>query len=141
MDKDGQNSSVGRKIKGRLESRFLCADLVQVTWTAKGQLHEHGGNLEDTSPSGCRLLMDQTIPEGTAVEIRCGSNVFNGTVRSTRASDIGFDLGIQFTQKGTWKREDFEPRHLLDLNALLREAAGRGRCLKKASPAGISLFR
>jgi hypothetical protein len=121
MDKDGQNSPARKKTEGRLESRFLCADLVHVIWAADGQLHEDDGNLEDVSPSGCRLLMGQTISENTAVEIRCGDHVFNGTVRYTRTSDLGFDLGIQFAQRGTWKREDFEPQHLLDVNTLLRE--------------------
>src|ERR1017187_6428644 len=88
MDKDGQNSPARKKTEGRLESRFLCADLVHVTWAADGQLHEDDGNLEDVSPSGCRLLMGQTISENTAVEIQCGDNVFNGTVRYTRTSDI-----------------------------------------------------
>jgi hypothetical protein len=102
----------------RLETRFLCADLVRVSWTAGEVFYDCGGNLEDLSPSGCRLLLDQPIPETTATVIRCGKTEFQGTVRYCRSSDIGFDLGIKFNDRGTWKQEEFEPQHLLDLRNL-----------------------
>ena len=109
MNNKWQMISPFTKSEGRLESRFLCADLVQVSWVVDGLVYKDGGNLEDVSPSGCRLLMDQAIPEATPIEIRCGENVCNGTVRYCRSSDIGFDLGIQFDQIGTWSREEFQP--------------------------------
>jgi len=121
MDNKWQMISDCGNSERRLESRFLCADLVRVSWAADGLAHEDGGNLEDVSPSGCRLLMDQAIPEGTPIEIRCGETVFLSTVRYCRSSEIGFDLGIQFSQTGTWNQEEFEPKHLLDMRTLIPE--------------------
>jgi hypothetical protein len=105
----------------RLEPRFLCADLVRLSWTEDDVVHEDGGNLEDLSPSGCRLLMDHAIPETTPVEFQCGQSAFRGTVRYCRSGEIGFDLGIEFNQPGIWKQEEFEAQHLLDVRTLFSE--------------------
>ena len=105
----------------RLESRFLCADLVRVSWAADDGFHEADGNLEDVAPSGCRLLMDEGIPEKTSIAIRCDDTLFLGTVQYCHPGEIGFDLGIEFDQIGAWERGKFEPRHLLDVRKLRAE--------------------
>ena len=102
----------------RTEYRFLCADLVPVSWMLDGQKHEEHANIEDVSPSGCRLLMDQAVPESTAIEIRCGEHLFHGAVRYCRSTEIGFDIGVQFAQPGTWDRQEFEPKHFFDARSL-----------------------
>ena len=88
---------------------------MRVSWTADEVGHEAGANLEDVAPSGCRLLMDESIPEGTSTAIRCGDTLFLGTVRYCRSCEIGFDLGIEFHQIGAWERGEFEPKHFLDV--------------------------
>jgi len=99
----------------------MCADLVRVSWTADEVMHEAGGNLEDVAPSGCRLLMDEAIPEGTSIVIRCGVTLFVGKVRYCNPCEIGFDIGIEFDHIGAWERGKFEPRHFLDVRKLLPE--------------------
>ena len=99
----------------------MCADLVRVSWTADEVMHEAGGNLEDVAPSGCRLLMDEAIPEGTSIVIRCGETLFVGKVRYCNPCEIGFDIGIEFDHIGAWERGKFEPRHFLDVRKLLPE--------------------
>jgi len=80
------------------------------------------GNLEDISSSGCRLLMEQAIPQDMIVHVRCGGQEFEGSVRHCRWSQIGFDVGLQFTQAGAWVRQEFEPKHLLDIPPFRAEA-------------------
>lgn len=90
----------------------MCADLVQVSWPLQ---REETVNLEDISPSGCRLLMEHAIPQETIIQLRCGGQAFQGVVRYCRRSDIGFDIGVQFTEAGAWVRQEFEPKHLLEI--------------------------
>jgi hypothetical protein len=110
-----------RMIDRRTEHRFLCSDIVQVSWIWDGRAHEEHTNMEDVSPSGCRLLMDQAVAESTPIDIRCGEHLFRGAVRYCRQTEIGFDIGVQFTQPGAWDREEFEPKHLLDARSLQRK--------------------
>jgi hypothetical protein len=107
-----------RMIDRRTEHRFLCADIVRVSRMQDGVPHEEHANMEDVSPSGCRLLMDQSVAESTPIEIRCGEHLFHGAVRYCRQTEIGFDIGVQFAQPGAWDREQFEPKHLLDTRSL-----------------------
>jgi PilZ domain len=108
-------------VEKRFEHRFLCADIVLVSWISDGLQHEEHGNLEDISPSGCGLLMEQAVSESTDIEVRCEGHAFDGTVRYCRQTEIGFDIGIQFTKAGAWKREEFEPQHLFDVQSLKSE--------------------
>jgi hypothetical protein len=81
-------------------------------------LHEEPGNLDDISPSVCRLLMEQAITKSTPVEIRCVEHLFHGSVRYCHRIEIGFAIGVQFTEAGAWKREEFEPKQLFDVRCL-----------------------
>ena len=99
----------------RSESRLMCSHLVQVAWTEAGVEHGGVGNLEDVSPSGCRLQMDSAVPHSAAVKVRCGGQLYSGTVRYCQWAAIGFDVGVEFTQPGAWDRQQFEPDYLLDV--------------------------
>jgi hypothetical protein len=67
-------------------------------------------NLEDMSPSGCKLLIEHPISEGTSVTLQCKGQEYSGSVRYCRSVEIGFDIGIAFTERGAWDCERYEPR-------------------------------
>lgn len=105
-------------LERRFERRFLCSEIVSVSWATDDVRHENHANLEDLSPSGCKLLMEGAVAECAAVEIRIRDHMFRGAVRYCRSTEIGFDIGIQFLQPQAWNRQEFEPEHLFDPRTL-----------------------
>ena len=110
-------------LQRRSEPRFLCADLVKIK--------VHGGanspkaaiaNLEDISPSGACLQLDQAILEGTDIEILCHRCSLRGKVKYCRFDQTGYNVGVQFDQPKSWNLKRFEPRHFLAL-----AITGRGK--------------
>ncbi len=50
----------------RFEGRFLCADLVRVEWLEReDECRTTEGVLEDISPSGACIQIEEPIPPGT----------------------------------------------------------------------------
>lgn len=99
----------------RLESRMMCADLVEVTWTEEsGPRRRAIANLEDISLCGACIQMDHAIPLHSTVRIGYGSGELRGKVRYCVFREIGYFAGIEFDAKSRWSKSDFEPRHLLD---------------------------
>jgi hypothetical protein len=96
----------------------MCSELVQVV-LQDGLLHPEPiiGNLEDISPSGGCIQVEEAIREGTDIEILCGGCTLRGKVERCRFVTLGYDVGISFDQKKSWVRNEFEPEHLLDIPA------------------------
>jgi hypothetical protein len=123
-------------IERRTESRLLCSDLVDVTWTGRdGRFRRAVANLEDISPSGVCLLLDIQLPLDTLVRIAYGAGELCGRVRYARYRDIGYFTGIRFDPGFKWSRRLFRPLHLLDPRALLRT----GRPPRGSRPAAPEL--
>jgi len=100
----------------RSEPRYMCADLVKVVvHDAGGPPSEVVANLEDISPSGACLQLDEAIREGADIELVCSKCRMKGKVRHCRFTEIGYDVGVEFLDRGTWSRDQFQPRHLLDI--------------------------
>jgi hypothetical protein len=109
----------------RYESRFLCADLVTVEWTA-GDADGAGSRtveavLEDISALGACVQVEERIPLGTRVSISAipgASARFAGLVSYCVYRDYGYFVGLIFSNETRWSSGDFEPRHLTNLEAL-----------------------
>jgi hypothetical protein len=99
----------------------MCAELVQVR--VKGSVEV--ANLEEISGSGACLQFDRAVDEGVDIEIQCQESRLKGTVRHCRYTGIGYDIGVQFDEPGSWTRERFEPEYLLDIVEFERRALGR----------------
>ena len=107
-------------VERRSSQRSLCADLVTVQiHEGRARRHETVANLEDISRSGACVQMDRKVRPGASVEIICSACRLKGRVRYCRFSDIGYNVGIQFERPNSWNRQRFEPKHLLDVEALL----------------------
>jgi hypothetical protein len=112
----------------RIDPRLLCAELVEVIWTDKsGRQRRRIANLEDISLCGACVQLESAMPCGTQVSVRYGDGQLTGTVRHCLYQGIGYFLGIEFDPGCRWSRKHFRPRHLLDLQQLVKTAARRSR--------------
>jgi hypothetical protein len=94
----------------------MCSELVRiVTPGADGPPAEAVANLEDISPSGACLQLEEAIRVGTEVEIVCSTCRMKGKVRYCRFAGIGYDVGVELEPQASWDRRQFEPDHLLDV--------------------------
>lgn len=99
----------------RSEPRWMCADLVKTRIIDGARAREVIANLEDISPSGACLQLDEGAAVGAAVEILCASCRLKGTVRYCRFGTAGYDVGVAFDTKRAWNQKRFSPKHLLDI--------------------------
>lgn len=98
----------------RRESRYLCADLVRVTY--QGIVTE--AVLEDIAARGICIQLDDPIPNGTQVHVMLGDCDFEGEVCYCKFQEIGYFIGIRFVDASRWNTHIFEPQHLTDLQSL-----------------------
>jgi hypothetical protein len=112
----------------RLEERLLCADFVSVQWRdGAGHAREALANLEDISPSGVCLQLDEPIRRGALVRVVHPKGEMEGIVKYCIFRDLGYFMGIKFGAGYTWSRRRFKPKHLLDLRRLAnRKTQARG---------------
>jgi hypothetical protein len=110
-------------LQRRSEPRFLCADLVKirVAGSAKSKVAAVA-NLEDISPSGACLQVEEAILEGTDIQILCSRCRLRGKVRYCQFVETGYNVGVQFDKPKSWNLKRFEPRHFLALRI-----TGRGQ--------------
>lgn len=108
----------------RFDSRFLCADLVKVDWQAgygldgREEFRTVEAVLEDISPLGACVQVEEAIPTGSPVTISAEGKRFFGEVSYCVYRDYGFFAGIRFSDENRWSSGIFEPQHLTDLRAL-----------------------
>ena len=112
----------------RFEGRFLCADLVRVDWLeGEDDCRTTEGVLEDISPLGACVQVEEHIPTGTGISISAMSideARFFGHVSYCVYRDYGYFVGIHLYDETRWSAEAFAPRHLTSLAALsLEESA------------------
>ncbi len=107
----------------RSEVRLLCADMVEVKWQDRlGRPRQATALLEDISRSGACLQFEIPVPLGTQLQISCAREVLQGVVRYCAYREIGYFVGVQFSEDSQWSRQQYEPQHLLDLERLMAEA-------------------
>jgi hypothetical protein len=109
-------------LQKRSEPRFLCADLVKVQVHGNRKIADRViANLEDISPSGACLQMEQALLEGTDIDILCSRCRLRGRVKYCHFVETGYHVGVQFEQPKAWNLKRFEPRHFLALRITGRE--------------------
>ena len=110
----------------RSEPRFLCADLVKIQVRGKrNQSGETVANLEDISPSGACLQMEEAIREGTDINILCSRCKLRGKVKYCQWAETGYNVGVEFHKPKSWNLRRFTPRHFLEIAILGISLAGR----------------
>lgn len=118
-------------LERRIETRMLCADLVDFQWKDTNGRKKRGvANLEDISLSGACLQVDRPVPLGAAVDINYPAGALKGVVKYCVFRDIGYFLGIEFDSGVRWSQERYRPQHLLDPRRLMT------RSVQSAGPDG-----
>lgn len=99
----------------RVETRYLCSDLVRLLWS-EGPQRERDETvvLENISASGACVQAEDPVAENTLVRLVCRRQEFHGYVRSCSWRDDGYFLGIAFDAGSKWSKAKFKPEHLLD---------------------------
>jgi hypothetical protein len=117
----------------RVETRLLCADLVDVQWKdPAGQVRRSVANLEDISLSGACLQVDRPVPLGTNFRISYPNGKLSGKVKYCVFREIGYFLGVEFEPGSQWSQRSYRPQHLLDPRRLVNRALSR---IKGSEPA------
>ena len=99
---------------------MMCADMVGVGWTDDlGQARKCTGLLEDISPQGACLQLDDPLQLGTVLDLEYHKGYLKGSVSYCYFSEIGYWVGVRFEPNMKWSPKQFRPRHLLDLKKLL----------------------
>ena len=136
----------------RLEGRFLCADLVRLDWIIEGAVDAgdgraggpgltkdaHGpgesGNLrsepailEDISPLGGCVQLEEPVPLGSVVMLTVGATPFYGHVCYCTFRDDGYFIGLRFSNDTTWSAGVVRPQHLTSLQQLGLAAGEQAR--------------
>jgi hypothetical protein len=103
---------------------MLCADMVEVRWKEPaGRQCNSAALLEDISTSGMCLQFEIPVTIGTHVDIQCTGEKLTGIVRYCVYREIGYFVGIELGPSSKWSRQQFEPKHLLDLEDLVFRSA------------------
>ncbi len=104
----------------RAENRCMCADMIEVHWLdGCGHSCSVKALLEDIAPSGACLQTETSLPVGVEVQCNCGAHQFIGRTRYCAYREIGYFTGVEFSAATPWSRQEYAPRHLLDLDALM----------------------
>ena len=110
----------------RIETRMLCADLVDVKWKDQtGRTRRGVANLEDISLSGACLQVDRPVVLGTTLLIGYPSGELTGKVKYCVFREIGYFLGVEFEPGSRWSQRHFRPQHLLDPRRLVHRVTTR----------------
>jgi hypothetical protein len=102
----------------RLESRFLCADLVKVSWSEPAGIRTVEAVLEDISHVGGSVQVEEAIPVGVEIELAIGEWIFRGQVCYCTYREYGYFAGIRFSEQSAWSSDQVIPQHLINLQAL-----------------------
>lgn len=106
----------------RNNNRLFCADLIEVVWS-DGRMSRHNvANLEDISPTGVCLMLENPLPLGTEVMVRVGQTELKGITRHATSGEAGFLVGIEFHPDSRWSADLYEPEHMLDPQELFSES-------------------
>jgi hypothetical protein len=98
----------------RSDNRFLCADLVRVTW--EEQVTD--AVLEDISAFGACVQVEESIALDSPITLTIGAAVFSGQVSYCVFRDDGYFVGIRFSDETEWSAETVLPQHLTNLSEM-----------------------
>src|SRR5579862_8563933 len=115
----GRFADNGDMDERRVESRMLCADMVEICWTAAGRQRRSTALLEDISVHGACLQLEFELALGTEVVLTRGSVRMAGIVRYCLYREIGYFTGVEFDAGSEWSVSNFRPDHMLDLEELV----------------------
>ena len=95
----------------------MCAQLLIVVYKdGEGRRKRLQAILDDISPNGACLHVEDSIPADTAISILYPNGRYCGHVRYCVSQPSGYLVGIQFDPGYRWSRRHFKPEHLLQFS-------------------------
>jgi hypothetical protein len=95
----------------------MCAQLVTIVYQGEdGRKNKANAILEDISPGGACIQLEQPIALDTSVSILYPHGRYYGVVRHCELGQTGYFAGVQFSPGYRWSRQRFTPEHLLQLS-------------------------
>ena len=105
----------------RSEVRILCADMLDVSWKdSTGRSGTATALLEDISPSGACLQLENAVPLASEIRWASPKQQFTGHVRYCVYREIGYFVGVEFDPSFKWSKKAFQPKHFLDPQTLVK---------------------
>jgi hypothetical protein len=96
---------------------------MEVHWRdPSGKMRHVPALLEDISPSGACLQLENSVPTGAEIRWDWPSQRFVGHVRYCTYREIGYFVGVEFIAATKWSKQTYAPRHLLELQELMERA-------------------
>lgn len=101
---------------GRREERIECAQLVHVVFRdGAGRKRKLPAVLEDISPGGACVMLEEALAPETPVSLLYPSGRYHGRVRYCEQQPAGYFTGVEFDSGYRWSKRQFKPEHLLQL--------------------------
>ncbi len=99
----------------RLESRYLCADIVRVDWLqGEDEFRTVEAVLEDISALGGCVQVEEPIPLGSTLMLTIGTAHYTGSVCYCVYREYGYFVGVRFSDENTWTEAEVVPDHLFN---------------------------
>jgi PilZ domain len=98
--------------KRRLQERIPDADLVMIGWVEGTTSLKQLGNVDNLSPAGMGVRIDEPVAVGTTVEISYGcveEGTLTGVVKHHFERPDGHYIGIEFTGNSKDSALHFQP--------------------------------
>lgn len=104
----------------RLDSRYLCADMVRVDWLkGEDEFCTVEALLEDISALGGCVQVEDAIPLGSTLMLSIGEASFTGSVCYCVYREYGYFVGVRFSEDNQWNSETVVPNHLFNPQEIL----------------------
>lgn len=97
--------------------RNLCAQILKIVWQDGSGCRRKGvAILEDISPEGACLKLEEQIAPGTPISILVPGGRYHGRVKHCDNQLTGYFAGVQFDPGYRWSKDRFAPEHLLEFH-------------------------
>jgi len=103
----------------------MCAELLTIKWTDKGHIRSEEGALEDISPTGASLKLQDPIPVETEVAVHYPKGKYLGKVKHCTFQETGYVIGIAFDDGYRWSKTDFQPSYLFEVPVVVHPAKSK----------------
>ena len=100
----------------RRQVRALCSELVRISFRdQRGRRIQEAAVLEDVAEKGVRISLSLPLTPGAQVGLQAAAFEVNAHVRYCELADIGFAVGLEFSDDFRWDEKEWAPEHLLRL--------------------------
>jgi PilZ domain len=97
----------------RFEPRISDAELVMLSWNEGGTTLRQLGSVENLSPNGAGMIVDDPLRVGSTVTMTYGEGELTAVVRHCTALAEGYSIGVEFVESSKDSALHFHPELLV----------------------------